>query len=55
MRVANTFRALLLGGLIVAGFVVYRDRDESAQSGPVTVTSLIPSPVSVTALTGHSS
>lgn len=55
MRIANTLRGLLLAGLIVAGFVVYQDRDDSAERGPDELTSLIPSPVSVTVLTGRSS
>jgi hypothetical protein len=55
MRVANTIRMLVLASLIVAGFVVYQGRDVSGENDPVAVTSLIPSPVSVTALSGHSS
>lgn len=55
MRVANTLRGLLLGGLIVAGFVLYQEREDGAEHGPDELTSLIPRPVSVTVLTGRSS
>jgi hypothetical protein len=55
MRVANTIRMLVLASLIVAGFVVYHGRDVSGENDPMSVTSLIPSPVSVTTLSGHSS
>ncbi len=55
MRVMNTIRVILLGGLIVTGIIVYLDRDTNASSGPEAVTSLLPSPVSVTVLTGETS
>ncbi|WP_175544724.1 hypothetical protein [Roseovarius azorensis] len=51
----NTIRVILLGGLIVTGVVVYLDRDNDLSSGPEAVTSLLPSPVSVTVLSGGTS
>ena len=54
MRVANIIRIALLGTLIVAGVVLYPEtRDHSPE--PAAVTSLVPSPVTVTDLTGPSS
>lgn len=55
MRVANIMRTVLLGGLIIAGFVVYFGRDEKGIAEPVALSSLVPSPVTVTVLTGPSS
>lgn len=57
MRVVNTVRVLLLGGLIVTGLILYRDRDAQTQTqnDPVTLFSLVPSPVSVTELTSPAS
>lgn len=55
MRVANILRAVLLGGLIVTGVFMYRERGVSGERDPAPVVSLIPSPVTVTGLTGHSS
>lgn len=55
MRVVNTVRVLLLGGLIVTGLILYRDRDAQTQNDPVTLFSLVPSPVSVTELTSPAS
>ncbi len=55
MRVVNTVRVLLLGGLIVTGLILYQDRDAQTQNDPVTLFSLVPSPVSVTELTSPAS
>ena len=54
MRVANIIRIGLLGTLIVAGIILYPEgQDQSPASA--SVTSLVPSPVTVTDLTGSSS
>lgn len=55
MRIVNTVRVLLLGGLIVTGLFLYRDRDAQAQNDPATLISLVPSPVSVTELSSPTS
>jgi len=54
MRVVNVIRILLLGGLIVAGIVLYPDHGGNT-ADPASVTSLVPNPVTVTILTAHSS
>lgn len=54
MRVMNAIRILLLGSLIVAGFILYPERDGN-NPDPALVTSLVPNPVTVTILTAHSS
>jgi len=54
MRLANIIRIGLLGTLIVAGTLFYPEgRDQRPE--PASVTSLVPSPVTVTDLTGSSS
>lgn len=54
MRVINAIRMLLLGSLIIAGIVLYPERDGNSPD-PASVTSLVPNPVTVTILTARSS
>ena len=54
MRMADTIRLGLLGTLIVAGITLYPEgRDQRPE--PASVTSLVPSPVTVTDLTASNS
>jgi hypothetical protein len=55
MRVKNTVRLLLLGGLMIMGSVAYQERDTPGQSDPAALTSLVPSPVEVSVLSARSS
>jgi len=55
MRVKYTFRLLLLGGLIIVGTVAYQRQDMPAKGDPATVTSLVPSPVTMSVLTARPS
>ena len=54
MRVMNVIRIVLLGGLIVAGVVLYPDHGRKT-ADPASVTSLAPDAVTVTILTAHPS
>ena len=54
MRVATIIRLGLLGTLILAGIILYPERQDQRPE-PASVTSLVPSPVTVTDLTGSSS
>jgi hypothetical protein len=55
MQFANSLRLVLLGGLIITGIVVYQDREARVQGDPNALTSLRPSPVTVTVLTEQNS
>jgi len=50
----NAIRIFLLGSLIVAGVILYPERDGNSPD-PASVTSLVPPPVAVTVLTALSS
>ena len=54
MRVMNAIRIILLGSLIVAGVILYPERDGNSPD-PASVTSLVPTSVTVTILTARSS
>ena len=55
MQFANSLRLVLLGGLIITGIVVYQDREARVQGDPNALTSLRPSPFTVTVLTEQNS